>query len=68
MNDKSELIVRQYIKKVCSHSDGDVYGKIEEDGHKLRVVGKTSEGCSFEAELYYFEFSCGNKSYGIAGK
>ena len=29
----------------------DVYGKIEEDGHKLRVVGKTSEGCSFEAEL-----------------
>lgn len=46
----------------------DVYGKIEEDGHKLWIVGKTSEGCSFEAELYYFEFSCGNKGYGIAGK
>ena len=46
----------------------EVYRKIVGGGHKLRKKKKTSEGCSFEAELYYFEFSCGNKSYGIAGK
>lgn len=42
-----------YSKEAMLDSQLDVYGKIEEDGKKITVIGKTSEGCSFEAELYY---------------
>ncbi|WP_407398185.1 acyl-[acyl-carrier-protein] thioesterase [Treponema sp.] len=42
-----------YSKEAMLDSQLDIYGKIEEDGKKLRIVGKTTEGCSFEAELYY---------------
>lgn len=42
-----------YSKEAMIGNQLDVYGKIEDDGKKLTIVGKTSEGCSFEAELYY---------------
>ena len=42
-----------YSKEAMLDSQLDVYGKIEEDGKKITVIGKTSEGCSFEAELYF---------------
>lgn len=42
-----------YSKEAMLESRIDVYGKVMEDGKKVVVVGKTDEGNSFEAELYY---------------
>ncbi len=42
-----------YSKEAMLDSQLDVYGKIEDEGKKLTMIGKTAEGLSFEAELYY---------------
>lgn len=42
-----------YSKEAMLDSTLDVYGKVEDGGKKLTIIGKTAEGCSFEAELYY---------------
>lgn len=42
-----------YSKELMLNSQLEIYGKIEENGKKLTIIGKTCEGCSFESEIYY---------------
>lgn len=42
-----------YSKEAMLGKDLSVYGKILDDGKRLVVIGKTDEGNSFEAELFY---------------
>lgn len=42
-----------YSKEAMLGNELSVYGKVVDDGKKLVVIGKTEEGNSFEAELFY---------------
>ena len=42
-----------FSKEAMLGSHLDIFGAIEDDGNKIKIIGKTSEGCSFEAELYF---------------
>ena len=42
-----------FSKEAMLDSEIEIYGKIEDEGKKITVVGKTSEGLSFESELYF---------------
>ena len=42
-----------FSKEAMLDSELKIYGKISEDGKKITVTGQTSEGLSFESEIYY---------------